>query len=134
MPSFTKGYGWGPWIHTLHRHGRERSLCKESFETAPWGPDSKLYQKKEGNQQEVCVGYISEIPMTAEFLFQEVQIQWRKMKYIGTGPKDVSVPILWPEFPSCPPFLHSWVSRGPPEHTAHASGENTSERRRQKRH
>ena len=37
--------------------------------------DSKLYQKKEGNQQEVCVGYVLEIPVTAEFLFQEVQIQ-----------------------------------------------------------
>ena len=55
--------------------GRERSLCKESFKTAPWGPDSKLYHKKEGNQQEVCVGYILEILVTAEFLFQEVQIQ-----------------------------------------------------------
>ena len=54
MPSFTNVCGWGPWIHTLYRRGREQSLCKETFETAPWGPNSKLYQKKEGNQQEVC--------------------------------------------------------------------------------
>ena len=40
-----------------------------------WHTDSKLYQKKEGNQQEVCVGYVLEIPVTTEFLFQEVQIQ-----------------------------------------------------------
>ena len=133
MPSFTNVCGWGPWIHTLHRRGREQSLCKETFETAPWGPNSKLYQKKEGNQQEVCVGYISEIPVTSEFLFQEVQIQSREMKCIGTRPKDVSVSILWPEFPSCPPFLHSWVSREQPEQRAHALGENTIEHQRQKR-
>ena len=131
MPPLTKGCGWGPWIHTLHRHGRKRSLCKESFKMAHrFKALSEKGRKSTGSLCGLCIrdscDYRVPVPGGTDSKSREI-------KCIGTRPKDVYVSILWSEFPSCSPFLHSWVSREQPEQRAHASGENTIEHQRQKR-